>query len=84
MTSDFPTINENHRGKRYCYTYGVSSFSISRHALVKKNLCNSEEDKVKVNCTLKEEEDPFNIDYYEGFVQRESLYVRDAVPTKSR
>jgi len=43
---DFPTINENHRGKRYCYTYGVSSCSISRHALVKKNLCNSEEDKV--------------------------------------
>ena len=48
ITSDFPTINENYRGKKYCYTYGVSSFSVSRHALVKKNLCNSEEDKVRL------------------------------------
>merc|ERR1719427_1941514 len=43
---DFPTINEDYRGKAYCYTYGVSAYAYSRTALVKKNVCNSEEDKV--------------------------------------
>merc|ERR1719481_713867 len=43
---DFPMINENYRGKEYCYTYGVSMYAYSRTALVKKDVCNSEGDKV--------------------------------------
>jgi len=43
---DFPTINEDYRGRKYCITYGLSAFSYSRTALVKKNVCNSAEDKV--------------------------------------
>jgi len=45
-TFDFPMINEAYRGKKYCYIYGVSAFAYSRTALIKKNVCNSEEDKV--------------------------------------
>lgn len=45
-TFDFPTINEAYRGKKYCYVYGVSAFAYSRTALVKKNVCNPEDDKV--------------------------------------
>jgi len=45
-TFDFPTINEDYRGKKYCYAYGVSAFGLSRIALVKKNVCTSEDDKV--------------------------------------
>ena len=45
-TFDFPTINEAYRGKKYCYAYGVSAFALSRIALVKKNVCTSEDDKV--------------------------------------
>ena len=45
-TFDFPTINEKFRGKKYCITYGWSAFAYSRTALVKKNVCNAEEDKV--------------------------------------
>ena len=45
-TFDFPTINEAFRGKKYCFIYGVSSFAYSRTALVKKNVCDSDDDKV--------------------------------------
>merc|ERR1712126_283194 len=45
-TFDFPTINEDYRGKKYCYTYGMSAFAYSRTALVKKDVCTSKEDKV--------------------------------------
>ena len=45
-TFDFPTINEDYRGKKYCYTYGMSAFALSRTALVKKNVCDSSDDKV--------------------------------------
>jgi len=44
---DFPMINENYRGKKYCYVYGLSAFAYSRTALVKKNVCNPAEDKVR-------------------------------------
>jgi len=43
---DFPMINENFRGKKYCYLYGWSAFAYSRTALVKKNVCDSTKDKV--------------------------------------
>ena len=45
-TFDFPMINEAFRGKKYCYIYGVSAFAYSRTALVKKNVCDSDDDKV--------------------------------------
>ena len=45
-TFDFPTINEAYRGKKYCITYGVTAIAYSRVALVKKNLCDSDLDKV--------------------------------------
>ena len=45
-TFDFPTINEDYRRKKYCYTYGMNTFAYSRTALVKKNVCTSEDDKV--------------------------------------
>ena len=44
-TFDFPMINEEYRGKKYCYLYGVSAFAYSRTALVKKNVCDSTDDK---------------------------------------
>ena len=37
---EFPTINENYRGKKYCILYGWSSYQQSRQTLVKRNLCN--------------------------------------------
>ena len=46
---DFPTINEDYRGKKYCYAYGLSAFAYSRTALVKKNVCNPAEDKVSLS-----------------------------------
>ena len=46
---DFPTINEDYRGQAYCYAYGLSAYAYSRTALVKKNVCNPEEDKVRLN-----------------------------------
>ena len=45
-TFDFPTINEEYRGRKYCIVYGMSAIAYSRVALVKKNLCHSDEDKV--------------------------------------
>ena len=36
-------INEDYRGKKFCYTYGMSAFAYSRKALVKKNVCTREQ-----------------------------------------
>merc|ERR1719458_699675 len=44
---DFPVINEAYRGKEYCIIYGWSAFDYSRTALVKKNVCDSTQDKVR-------------------------------------
>merc|ERR1719277_1125364 len=44
---DFPTINEEYRGKQYCIIYGLSAFDYSRTALVKKNICDGRLDKVR-------------------------------------
>lgn len=43
---DFPSINENYRGKPYCYLYGYSIIDYTRTAIVKKDLCNTGLDKV--------------------------------------
>jgi len=43
---DFPTINEDYRGLPYCIVYGWSAIDYSRMALVKKNVCDSQKDKV--------------------------------------
>ncbi len=43
---DFPMINENYRGKPYCYLYGVSLIDYTRTAIVKKDVCNVGQDKV--------------------------------------
>jgi len=45
-TFDFPMINEDYRGKKYCILYGLSAFGYSRTAFVKKNVCDSSKDKV--------------------------------------
>lgn len=37
---EFPIINENYRGKKYCILYGWAAYQQSRHTLVKTNLCN--------------------------------------------
>ena len=39
-------LNEEYRGKKYCITYGVTAIGYSRVALVKKNICDSDQDKV--------------------------------------
>merc|ERR1712203_361013 len=39
--------NEAYRGKEYCIIYGWSAFDYSRTALVKKNVCDSTQDKVR-------------------------------------
>jgi carotenoid cleavage dioxygenase-like enzyme len=36
---DFPVINEQYRGKQYCYVYAVSQVDYTRTALVKKHVC---------------------------------------------
>ena len=43
---DFPTINEEYRGRKYCITYGMAAFAYSRVAIVKKNVCDSDKDEV--------------------------------------
>ena len=43
---DFPIINENYRGKPYCYLFATSLIEYTRTALVKKDLCGNELDKV--------------------------------------
>jgi len=45
-TFDFPTINEDYRGKSYCYAYGAVSIDYAQHALVKKGICDYKQDKV--------------------------------------
>jgi len=43
---DFPIINENYRGKKYCIVYGWSEFAYSHQTLTKKNMCDDSEDKI--------------------------------------
>merc|ERR1712215_24124 len=43
---DFPLINPEYEGKPYCYAYGQAIVENYRQYLVKKNICNSAEDKV--------------------------------------
>lgn len=43
---DFPMINEQHRGKEYCFVYGVSMVDYTRTAIVKKDVCGTSSDKV--------------------------------------
>merc|ERR1711936_234787 len=43
---DFPIINEEYRGKKYCILYGWSAYLYSRNALVKKNVCDNSLSKV--------------------------------------
>ena len=49
-TLDFPTINENYRYKDYCYVYGVvycaNTSDFLDMALVKKDLCTGQNDKM--------------------------------------
>jgi len=47
-TFDFPTINEQYRGRRYCYAYGVVAIDYAYMALVKKSLCEDAPDKDRV------------------------------------
>ena len=46
---DLPTINEHYRSKDYCYVYGtvlkIDNSTLSRLAIVKKDLCNENNDK---------------------------------------
>ena len=42
---DYPIINEQYRGREYCYVYGTSMVDYSRTAIIKKNLCNPTADK---------------------------------------
>jgi len=43
--ADFPTINEEFRGKKYCYLYGWSEISYTHIVLTKKDLCHDGNDK---------------------------------------
>ena len=47
-TFDLPTINEKFRYKRYCYAYGMvmkgDGLSVSNFKLVKKNVCDDDQD----------------------------------------
>merc|ERR1712168_762207 len=36
---DYPRINEEFRGREYCFTYGISMIDYTRTALVKKDVC---------------------------------------------
>ena len=50
---DWPIINEEYRGKEYCYVYGVSLVDYTRTALVKKHVCgDSSGDKVKTRVLI--------------------------------
>ncbi|XP_063421205.1 beta,beta-carotene 15,15'-dioxygenase-like [Mytilus trossulus] len=46
---DLPTINENYRYKDYCFVYGlvlkIDNVTLSREAIVKKDLCRDNNDK---------------------------------------
>jgi len=43
---DFPRINPEYEGKPYCYAYGQAIVETFRQYLVKKNICDSSQDKV--------------------------------------
>jgi len=43
---DFPLINPLYEGKPYCFAYGQAIVETKRQYLVKKNICDSSEDKV--------------------------------------
>jgi len=43
---DFPLINPEYEGKHYCYAYGQAIVETFRQYLVKKNICDSSQDKV--------------------------------------
>ena len=78
-TFDFPTINEEYRGRKYCIVYGMSAIAYSRVALVKKNLCHSDEDKVNSTHSYRYRKSMEYIKRSEkigflGFIQRESLH----------
>jgi hypothetical protein len=38
-TLDFPAINEEYRGRPYCFVWGWTARNYSRIVLIKKNLC---------------------------------------------
>jgi len=43
---DFPIINPNYEGRPYCYAYGQALVEAQRQYLVKKNICDSTQDKI--------------------------------------
>merc|ERR1712168_539460 len=43
---DFPKVNPNYYGRHYCYAYGQAIVDVRRQYLVKKNVCDSTEDKI--------------------------------------
>jgi len=43
---DFPLINPEYEGKHYCFAYGQAIVETYRQYLVKKNICESSQDKV--------------------------------------
>jgi len=43
---DFPLVNPEYEGKPYCYAYGQAIVENYRQYLVKKNICDSSQDKV--------------------------------------
>jgi len=42
---DFPLINPEYEGKPYCYAYGQAIVQTYRQYLIKKNICDSSQDK---------------------------------------
>jgi len=46
VSLDFPTINEQYRGKAYCFVYGVVALHYDETHLVKKSMCKSTDDLV--------------------------------------
>merc|ERR1711909_55023 len=43
---DFPVINPEYEGRPYCYAYGQTMVENFRQYLIKKNICDSTQDKV--------------------------------------
>jgi len=43
---DFPLINPEYEGRSYCYVYGQAMVEYYRQYLIKKNICDSTQDKV--------------------------------------
>ena len=48
-TLDFPAINEEYRGRPYCFVWGWTARNYSRIVLVKKNLCTG---LLKLSCSM--------------------------------